>query len=131
MSDTGDPEAPTADVTQVERRDAEGHVIERAEFLDGVLHGTSAVFAPNGLVLQEMGFFQGQPDGPMLVHDENGQLSATLTWLAGALDGPATIFNDGRVLAEMAIVLGYWTERCASIPRRVRWLRPRPIAMAG
>jgi antitoxin component YwqK of YwqJK toxin-antitoxin module len=81
-------------------------MIERAEFRDGVLHGTTAVFAPSGLVIQEMGFAQGAPDGPMLVHDANGQLLARLTWLAGVLDGAATIFNDGRMLVEMGYRAG-------------------------
>lgn len=106
MSEPRDTGPAVSDCAFVERRDAEGRLVERAEFHRGVLDGITAVFAPSGLMLQEMHFAREQPDGPMLVHDENGGLLARLTWLAGALERPATIFNNGRLLVEMAFRAG-------------------------
>ena len=46
----------TADIVNVEQRDAEGRVVERAQFRNGLLNGMTEMFAPNGLVLQQINF---------------------------------------------------------------------------
>jgi antitoxin component YwqK of YwqJK toxin-antitoxin module len=85
----------------VQRRDADGQLVEEAHFNVGRLHGLFRLWAPDGTLRREVAHVDGLADGLATDYDDAGQKLAETQWQAGQRHGEARLYTDGRLVQTM------------------------------
>jgi antitoxin component YwqK of YwqJK toxin-antitoxin module len=98
--DPDDGRAPAALDGPVTRRDAQGRVVEEAQFRAGRLNGPFRLFAPDGTPLREANYRDGLAEGVATDYDAQGRKLAETRWVAGRREGPSRLWRDGRLAME-------------------------------
>ncbi|TBU91645.1 toxin-antitoxin system YwqK family antitoxin [Stutzerimonas kirkiae] len=74
----------------------------RLEYRDGVLHGTSTLYHPNGQVSALMPHAQGRPHGQARFYSDEGWLQRTINYRNGLMHGKASSYFANGQVAEQA-----------------------------
>ncbi len=69
-----------------------GHLVQRACYLAGVLHGPMQVYE-NGMLQMETLYAGGKMNGPQVIYDDQGRLIANIPHVAGQPHGMGEVFS--------------------------------------
>lgn len=85
--------------SNVERRrvmDAQGRLVEEADYVGDVLHGKRLLWSPSGVKIGEADYENGKLHGRSRLWSEAGQLTLDAHYVQGELHGPySTWWDDG------------------------------------
>ncbi|SDD62134.1 toxin-antitoxin system YwqK family antitoxin [Paraburkholderia lycopersici] len=92
--------------TVVETRDSAGALVSRVELADGVPHGESVQYAPNGTALLRASYAFGLLDGTLRTCDAQGRPVQEAQYRTGQLNGAMSVYQDGRLAGRQQYVAG-------------------------
>ncbi|HEY3599916.1 MAG TPA: toxin-antitoxin system YwqK family antitoxin [Paraburkholderia sp.] len=116
MSDTPAPASALAEAAAAHERTHEAHVVEerddagqlvsRVAVMNGVPHGDTVRYTPNGTPAFEARFEHGVLNGALRTYDEQGSLVQHAHYVGGKLHGVSALYRDGRLASRQHYALG-------------------------